>query len=37
MISTCTANWNLSSSTIGYTEVEHCLIDQDFDGGDNVN
>ena len=26
MISTCTANSNLSSSTIGYTEVEHCLI-----------
>ena len=25
-ISTCTANSNLSWSTIGYTEVEHCLI-----------
>ena len=37
MISTCTANSNSSSSTIGYTEVEHCLINIDFDDGDDVN
>ena len=37
MISTCTANLNLSSSTIGYTEVEHCSIDLDFDDGNDVN
>ena len=37
MISTCTANLNLSLSTIGYTEVEHCLIDIDFGDGDDVN
>ena len=33
MISTCTANSNLSSSTIGYTDNECCLIDLDFDDG----
>ena len=37
MISTCIANSNLSSSTKGYTEVECCLIDLDFDDGDDVN
>ena len=37
MISTCTANSNSSSSTIGHTEVKHCLIDLDFDDGDDVN
>ena len=36
MIHTCTANSNLSLSTIGYTEVEHCSIDLDFDDGDDV-
>ena len=37
MISTCTANLNLSLSTRGYTEVECCLIDLDFGDGDDVN
>ena len=27
----------MSLSTIGYTEVECCLIDLDFDDGDDVN
>ena len=36
-ISTCTANSNSSLSTIGYTEGEHCLIDLNFDDGDDVN
>ena len=34
MISTYTPNSNLSLSTIGYTDIEHCLIDLDFDDGD---
>ena len=37
MISTRTANLNSSLSIIGYTEVESCLIDLDFDDGDDVN
>ena len=37
MISTCTTNSNWSLSTIGYTDVECCLIDFDFDDGDVLN
>ena len=37
MISTCTANLNSSLSTLGHTDVECCLIDLDFDDGDDVN
>ena len=37
MISTCTTNSNSSLSTIGYTEVERCLIDLDFYDGVDVN
>ena len=35
-ITACTANSNLSSSTIGYSEDEGCLIDLDFDDGNSI-